>query len=311
MQKLVETFSRLMPVWVIVLVVAGFYYPQGFILFKPYLDPMFFFTMIGIGAVLNFSDFKPILKKPHIVALGLMAQFLIMPGLGFVIGALLDLSVPLKLGLILVGCVPGAMASNVIAFLARTDVAFSIALTSSATLLSPILTPFLTYLYAHTLLDIPFWKMFVFIIEVVILPLIIGFLFRHYFERQISRFSFIFPAFSTVFIALICAVVVAINRNYFLELTPIIFIAVFVHNLLGLIFGYGAGALFRFDRKRKRTLAIEVGMQNAGLGALLALEHFTSQTALIPAAFATWCVITASILAEIWAGKKAKEGGRA
>ena len=300
MRKIFEGFSRLMPVWVLMLGVVGFYYPKGFILLKPYLDLMFFFTMVGIGAVLNFSDFKPILKRPQTVGLGLLAQFLIMPGLGFLIGELLNLPVPLSLGLILVGSVPGAMASNVIAYLAKTDVAYSIALTSSATLLSPILTPLLIFVYAHTMIEIPFLKMVITIIEIVIAPLFIGFILRHFFERYVNRFSYIFPALSTVFIALICAMVVAINRDYFLGLTIVMFIGVFFQNLLGMIFGYGAAAVYRFDRKRKRTLAIEVGMQNAGLGALLALKHFDSQTALIPAAFATWCVITASILAEIW-----------
>lgn len=271
---------------------------------RPYLDLMFFFTMVGIGAVLNFSDFKPILKKPYVVGLGIFAQFLIMPALGFIIGELLNLSIPLKLGLILVGCVPGAMASNVIAYIARTDVAYSIALTSIATLISPVLTPALLLFYAHTMLDIPFFKMFLTIIEIVIAPLFIGFILRHFFEKQINRFSYIPPAFSTAFVAIICAMVVAMNRDYFLDLTGIVFVAVFVHNLLGMLLGYGAGIVYRFDLKRKRTLAIEVGMQNAGLGALLALKHFGSETALIPAAFATWCVITASILAEIWSRGK-------
>ena len=303
-KKIFEGFSRLMPFWVILLGVVGFFYPGGFLILRPYLDLMFFFTMVGIGAVLNFSDFRPILKKPYTVGLGIGAQFLIMPALGFMIGEFLDLSTPLKLGLILVGSVPGAMASNVIAYLAKTDVAYSIALTSTATLLSPLLTPALLFFYAHTLLDIPFFKMFLTIIEIVITPLFIGFLLRHFFERQINRFSYISPAFSAAFVALICAMVVAMNRDYFLELTRLVFIAVFLQNSLGMILGYGAAIVYRFDLKRKRTLAIEVGMQNAGLGALLALKHFGSQTALIPAAFATWCVITASILAEIWAQRE-------
>jgi len=300
MQKIFESFSRLMPVWVVVLGVAGFFYPGAFVVLRPYLDLMFFFTMIGIGAVLNFSDFKPIFNKPQTVALGLFAQFLIMPALGFAIGKALNLSPSLRLGLVLAGCVPGAMASNVIAYLAKTDVAYSIAITSSATLLSPLLTPVLIYCYARTFIDIPFIGMFLTIIKVVILPLITGLIIRHFFEKQVQRIQYVFPAFSTLFIACICAMVVALNRDYFLGLTAVIFLAVFVHNFSGLVMGYGAGILFRFSKKRKRTLAIEIGMQNAGLGALLALKHFGSQTALVPAVFATWCVITASVLAEIW-----------
>jgi len=300
MKRIFEFFTRLMPVWVVLLGIIAFFFPGVFVHLNAYMDFLFFCTMVGIGAVLNFDEFKPIFRKPQVVALGITAQFVIMPGLGFIIGQLLNLSVPLRLGLILVGSVPGAMASNVIAYLARTDVAYSIAVTSTATLLSPLLTPMLTFVYANTLIDIPFWGMFFTIIKVVILPLVIGFVLRHYCKQSIERISWFFPAFSTVFIALICALVVALNRDHFLGLTLIVFIAVFFQNLFGLTLGYGAGMVFRFTDKRRRTLAIEVGMQNAGLGALMALKHFSVDTAIVPAVFATWCVITASILAEIW-----------
>ena len=306
MKNVFELFSRLMPVWVVLFGIIGFFSPDPVTFFKPYIEWMFFFTMKGIGAVLNFSEFIPILKKPHTVFLGIFAQFLIMPSLAFVIGNLLDLSVPLKLGLILAGCVPGAMASNVIAYLAKTDVAYSIAITSTATLLAPVLTPVLTYLYAHTIIDVPFLKMFLLIIKIVILPLFLGFLLRRFYRKKIDKISYIFPAFSTVFIALICAVVVAANRESLLKVSLVVFIAVFMLNLSGLVLGYFAGALYRFDERRRRTLAIEVGMQNAGLGALLALTLFTDETAIVPAIFATWCVITASVLAEIWSFRSNK-----
>ncbi len=300
MEKYFRFFSWLMPVWIILLGTAGFFYPEPFLCLKPCLDLMFFFTMTGIGAVLNVSDFKPILTNPHVVFMGIFAQFLIMPALGFLIGYILNLSVPLKLGLILAGSVPGAMASNVISYLARTDVAYSISITTVATLISPLITPMLIMLYAHTIIAILFMAMLGTLIKIVILPLLIGFLIRHYFEMQIEKFSYVFPAFSTIFIAFICAMVVALNRDYIYELSVLVFVAVVLHNLLGLGFGYTVALCFRFTTKRARTLALEVGMQNAGLGALLALKHFSAQTALVPAVFATWCVITGSLLAERW-----------
>lgn len=290
-----------MPLWVMIVAVIGFFYPKPLTFFEPYLEWMFFFTMLGIGVVLHLSDFKPLLQRPQLVFLGLLAQFLIMPALGYAIGNILDLSVPLRLGLILVGSVPGAMASNVIAYLAKIDVAYSVALTSTATLLAPVLTPALTFFYAHTIIDIPFWQMFSSIIKIVILPLLLGFFLRHFLKSSLERFNYIFPAFSTIFIALICGMVVALNRDFIVALTLVVFLAVFLHNLFGLIFGYALASLYRFDKRRRKTLAIEVGMQNAGLGAVLALKHFSFQAALMPAVFATWCVITASILAEIWA----------
>ena len=219
MKKLFELFSRLMPAWVVLFGVIAFFFPSPVLLFKPYFEWMFFLTMIGIGAVLNFSEFIPIIKRPHTVFLGLLAQFLIMPVLAFLIGHILDLAVPLKLGLILAGCVPGAMASNVIAYLAKTDVAYSISITSAATLLSPILTPVLTYLYAHTIIEVPFLKMFLLIIKIVILPLCIGFILRYFCRDNINKVSYVFPSISTIFIALICAVVVAANRKSLLKVS--------------------------------------------------------------------------------------------
>ena len=100
--------------------------------------------------------------------------------------------------------------------------------------------------------------------------------------------------------------VVALNRDVFLAMTGKVLIAVVLLNVLGMLLGYGAGILYRFDVRRRRTLSIEVGMQNAGLGAVLALNHFGAQEALVPAVFATWCVITASVLAEIWAKRAQK-----
>jgi BASS family bile acid:Na+ symporter len=142
--------------------------------------------------------------------------------------------------------------------------------------------------------------MFFSIIKMVILPLILGMGMKNIFREKLEKVIQVFPALSTVFIASICGLVVALNKNYLINITAMIFLAVFLHNLFGLILGYGAGKLYGFDQRRCRTLSLEVGMQNAGLGAVLALKHFSSQTAIPNAFFATWCVITGSILAEIW-----------
>ena len=293
--------------WVVASGVVGYLYPPPLVWFKPYLEWMFFGTMLGIGCTMRFSDFRPLRQHPQLVLLGILAQFVIMPGCGFLIAKALRLPPELFLGMILVGVVPGAMASNVIAYLARTDVAYSIALTSTATLLSPILTPSLTYLYANTVIEIDFWQMCLSILKIVILPLLIGFGLKHFFQQKIEKIHDVFPALSTICIAIICGMVVALNQSRIASLTLIVFLAIFTHNLLGYTGGYLAGRLFRFDLRRRRTLAIEVGMQNAGLGAVLAITHFSPETALVPAIFATWCVITASLLARLW-GRDVQEG---
>lgn len=300
MKRISEFITRLLVVWVVLAGIAGYLYPPVLTCMKGHIEWLFAFTMLGIGAVLTPKDFEPVAKKPHLVLMGTIAQFAIMPALGFVIAKLLRLPPDLALGVILVGAVPGAMASNVISYLARADVAYSIALTSMSTLLAPLLTPSLTYLFGRTYVDIHFWPMFLSIIKIVIVPLLLGLSLRRFFPDIIERISFVFPLMSTIAIALICGLVVALNRDYLAQVSALIFVAVVLHNALGLLLGYGAGKAYRFDVKRCRTLAFEVGMQNAGLGAVLALKHFSARAALPNALFATWCIITAAVLAELW-----------
>jgi len=303
LNKILDYFSKLLVLWVILAVLVGYFLPNILLFFKNYTEWLFAFTMFGIGAVLNFSDFIPIFKRPQVLLLGTLAQFGIMPILGFIIAKSLRLPSDLALGVILVGAVPGAMASNVISYLAKADVAYSIALTTTSTFLSPLLTPLFTYIFARTFIEIKFWQMFLSIIKMVILPLLFGLGIKYLFKEKIEKINKVFPAISSLFIAFICGLVVALNKEYLVKVSFLIFWAVFLHNLLGLILGYGAGILYRFDVIRRRTLSIEVGMQNAGLGAVLAIKHFSYQSALPNAFFAVWCIITASVLAEIWARK--------
>ncbi|MCM8801594.1 MAG: bile acid:sodium symporter family protein [Candidatus Omnitrophica bacterium] len=261
LNKVADLFTRLLVIWVLLAVFCGCIWPNLLIKFKPYTEWFFALTMFGIGMVLSFGDFKPIFKNPKVVLLGTLAQFAIMPALGFFLAKLLRLPPPLALGVILVGSVPGAMASNMISYLAGADVALSIALTSFSTFLSPILTPAFTYIFAHTYIEIKFWPMFLSIIKMVILPLILGLGIKYILKQKLDKIIKLFPALSAVFIAFICGLVVALNRDYLKNITLMIFLAVFLHNLLGLVFGYGAGRLFCFDKKRSLTLSIEVGMQ--------------------------------------------------
>lgn len=152
--------THLLVVWVLLAVAVGFLWPKALVFFKDYTEWLFAFTMFGIDAVLSFKDFVPVFKKPQLVLLGTPAQFGIMPALGFTLAKLLRLPAQLALGIILVGAVPGAMASNVISYLARADVAYSVALTSTSTFLSPVLTPLFTYIFGRTLIEIKFWPIF-------------------------------------------------------------------------------------------------------------------------------------------------------
>ncbi len=304
LNRILEKFTKLIVVWVLVTVAAGFVWPELISRLKTYSDWLFALTMFGIGAVLQAEDFIPIFKKPQKVVLGTLAQFVIMPALGFMIALILKLPPALALGLILAGAVPDAMAAGVMTYLASADVALSVSLTTLTTLISPVATPALTYLFGRVFIPVNFWPIFLSILKMVIAPLCAGLLVRHYFSKYIEKIKPVFPAMSTLFIAFICGLVTALNRDYIAKMSAMIFLAVVLHNLFGLVLGYGAGKLFGFEKKQCRTLSIGVGMQNAGLGAVLALKHFSAESAIPNALFAVWCIVTAAILALFWRQKE-------
>lgn len=263
----------------------------------------FAFTMFGIGAVLQIEDFKRIAKRPVIVLIGSAAQFSIMPLGSFALTKLFKLPPEIAVGLILTGSAPGAMASNVMSYIAKADTAYSVSLTTVSTLLCPLLTPGLTFLLARSKLEVPFWEMVLDVIKMVIIPLFIGFGVRHYFKEKIKKVLPIFPAISVTFIIFICSMVIALNNNRMGQVTGIVLATAVILNIYGMICGYGVGSIFRMEVPRRRTLSIEIGMQNAGLGTVLALEHFGEQAAIPAAIFVFICIITASIMAEIWQKK--------
>jgi bile acid:Na+ symporter, BASS family len=297
-------FSNQMFLWVVIVALAGYFFPQILVPLNPYKDWLFAFTMLGIGMVLSPKDIQSLWKKPVPVLLGSAAQFVIMPLLAFIVAKMLNLPAELAAGLILAGAVPDAMAAGVVSYLAEADVAFSVSLTTLTTIVSPVVTPALTKCFAGQYVQVDFLPMFLSIIEIVIVPLAVGFLVKRRFTSAIEKFEPVFPAFSTVFIAFICGLVVALNQEKLTQLTYKIFLAVVLLNAGGLILGYAAGKLFRFNVKYCRTLAIGVAMQNAGLGVVLALNHLPKEAAIPNALFATWCIITASLLARFWTRRK-------
>jgi BASS family bile acid:Na+ symporter len=256
--------------------------------------------MFGIGAVLRVDDFKRIANKPIIVLIGCCTQFTVMPLGAFVLAKFFGLPPEISVGLILTGSAPGAMASNVMSYVAKADTAYSVSLTTVSTLLSPLLTPGLTFLLASSELDVPFWDMVLDVICMVILPLFVGFGVRHYFRKGVEKILPIFPAISVTFIIFICSLVIALNKSRLAQLTTVILAVVLVLNLYGMLAGYGVGSVFRMGLRRRRTLAIEIGMQNAGLGTTLALAHIGKEAALPAAVFVFVCIITASVMAAVW-----------
>jgi BASS family bile acid:Na+ symporter len=300
LKKILGFYTKYFAVWVIVFGIVAYLYPNLFVAFKPGMDWFFALTMFGIGVVLQVEDFKRIVQKPIIVLIGSAAQFTIMPLGAFLLAKIFRLPPEIAVGLILTGSAPGAMASNVMSYIAKADTAYSVSLTTVSTLLCPILTPGLTFLLAQSRLEIPFWEMVLSVIKMVVLPLFVGFGVRHYFKEKIDKILPVFPAISVTFIIFICSLVIALNKENLAAVTGIILAAAIILNAYGMLAGYGVGSVFRLNTRRRRTLAIEIGMQNAGLGTILALKHFGEKAAMPAAIFVFICIITASAMSAIW-----------
>jgi BASS family bile acid:Na+ symporter len=298
--KILSFYTRYFAVWVILFGIVAYLVPAPFVAMRPAMDWFFALTMFGIGAVLDASDFKRILAKPLVIVIGCCSQFTIMPFGAFILVKLFHLPPEIAVGLILTGSAPGAMASNVMSYIAKADAAYSVSLTTVSTLLAPLLTPGLTLILAGAMLDVPFLNMVLSVMKMVIVPLLIGFALKYYFKEKVRKISAIFPAISVTFIIFICSLVIALNKNYLIMITAVTVIAALVLNIYGMLAGYGIGTLFGLGIARKRTLSIEIGMQNAGLGTVLALKHFGERAAVPAASFVFICIITASIMAALW-----------
>ncbi len=303
MKKIASIIASNITLIVLAVTALSLFVPASFTWIAPsVITPMLGVIMFGMGLTLKPSDFKPVLLHPKDIAIGELAQFLIMPLLAWLICKLLNLPQQLALGVILVGCCPGGTASNVICYLAKGDVALSVAMTGVSTLLAPIVTPALVLLLAGKSVDVDVIGMFMSIVQVVIAPIIIGFLASHYFKTLTEKVVPFLPMVSTLSIAAIIGIIVSHNAANILSCSLIVALAVVLHNVLGLALGYGAGRLLRLSPSKRRAISIEVGMQNSGLATSLATTHFAMfPMAAVPGAmFSVWHNFSGSIAAQIF-----------
>lgn len=266
------------------------------------ITPMLGIVMFGMGLTLSPSDFRPVLQHPKDIIVGEVAQFLIMPTLAWLLCELLSLPTELAIGVILVGCCPGGTASNVICYLAKGDVALSVAMTGVSTLLAPLITPALVLLLAGESVNVDVVGMFTSIVQVVILPIFLGVVARHYFARTTKRIIPLMPMISTVSIAVIIGIIVSHNATNIISCSLIVAVVVILHNVFGLALGYGLSAFMGTEHKKRIAIAIEVGMQNSGLATSLAATHFAMfPMATVPGAmFSVWHNFSGSIAAQIF-----------
>lgn len=297
---MLNQFNRLFPLWAILLSLLAYAFPGFFVGFKIYIIPMLSLVMFFMGLTLTVADFKRVLRSPKPIAIGVLLQFLLMPLLAFALAIALQLPKQLAAGLILVGCCAGGTASNVVCYLARGDVALSISLTMVSTLLGVVLTPLLCLLYVSQSIDLDHWSMLLSIVKMVLLPVISGVLLNYYFHRSVQRLEPLLPGLSIITIVLLIAIIVAINQASLVDVGGQVLLAVVLHNTLGLVAAYGLASLLGLSAVQCRTIAIEVGMQNSGLGVALAMKYFSPLAALPGALFSIWHNISGSLLAGFW-----------
>ena len=267
------------------------------------INPMLGLIMFGMGLTLKPTDFQVVFQRPKDVLLGCLAQFTVMPLLAWVLARLFSLPDELALGVILVGCCPGGTASNVIAFLARGDLALSVGMTATSTVLAPLLTPLLVWLMAGTFVNVDAAGMLLSILYVVIAPIVGGFAIQRLFPSFTRKAVDYLPAFSSLMIAATVAIVVSHTADRLLMGGLLVVLVVILHNLLGLATGYALARLLGLPREKRIAVSIEVGMQNSGLASGLATLHFASfPMATIPGAvFSVWHNISGALAARYFA----------
>lgn len=270
------------------------------------INPMLGVIMFGMGLTLSPHDFRLVLSRPKDILIGCMAQFTIMPLLAWLLTSAFSLPKELALGVILVGCCPGGTASNVITYLAKGDLALSVGMTATSTLLAPILTPLLVWLMAGTMVHVNTLGMLQSIVYVVIAPIIGGLLCQRFLPRLTQRVTPYLPAFSSIVIAMVVGIIVSHNASRLMVGGMLVLVVVILHNLLGLVLGFSIGRLLRLQNAKCVALSIEVGMQNSGLASSLAVLHFAAfPMATIPGAiFSVWHNISGTLAAKLYQRKQ-------
>ena len=303
MKRLCNYISKYMGAIVVLVAAIALFLPSSFLWVDTWaINPMLGVIMFGMGLTLSPQDFRIVFSRPKDIIIGCLAQFTVMPLLALGLSWAFALPKELALGVILVGCCPGGTASNVITYLAKGDLALSVGMTATSTLLAPLLTPLLVWLLAGTMVEVDTIGMLLSIVYVVIAPIVVGLIFQRYLPKFTKSTVPYLPAFSSIVIAFVVGIVVSHNADRLLVGGMIVVLVVMLHNLCGLSLGYIIGRLLGLADSKKRAISIEVGMQNSGLASSLATLHFAAfPLATIPGAiFSVWHNISGALVARIY-----------
>jgi len=310
--RIVSLLTSAFPVWVLVCSVLALVRPELFTWFSgPLITLGLGVIMLSMGMTLGFDDFRRVARERGRVLPGVLLQYTVMPALGWSIGYLLALPTPFAVGLVLVSCCPGGTASNVISYLAKADVALSVTMTALSTLLAALMTPTLTALLAGNRIEVSALGLFLDTVQVVILPVAGGALLKWKFPRLIAPVLPAAPLVAVLTITLIVASVIGASREQIFDAGGRLLLAIFLLHALGFVFGYLAGKTMLRRENAARTVAIEVGMQNSGLGVVLARGNFTNPLVAVPSAISTVCHSLIGSLAAAWWSRSEPDTGSA
>jgi len=302
MGKFLSAITNAFPLWVVAGGALALHEPRWFTWFSgPWIVWGLAVIMLGMGVTLTMDDFRRVAVMPKPVALGFVAQYSIMPLLGWGIGHLLGLDTAFAVGLILVACCPGGTASNVVTFIARADVALSVVMTAVSTLAAVVMTPLLTTWLAGSRVEVDAWGLFTSTLQVVILPVALGVAINRYVPRAVATVLPVAPLVSVLTIALICASIIGQNAAAIREGAWRLMSAVFLLHAGGFALGYLVSRVLGQPMRTARTVSIEVGMQNSGLGVVLARKHFADPLTAVPSAISSvFHSVVGSFLAAWW-----------
>lgn len=287
------------PVFILLGTVLAWIFPAPFLPLSDYINQFLMVIMFGMGLTLTIPDFKEIARRPLPILIGVIAQFVIMPLTAVFVAKVLGLNPMLTVGLLMLGSVPGGTSSNVITYLARGDVALSVAMTSVSTLVSPIMTPILMLLLAGAQTDVDGAGMALSLVQTVLVPVIGGLVLRYLLDRWIGYIAPVLPWISIVGIGGVVFPTVANNVDRLVQMGVIVFAAVLLHNVLGYTLGFFTGKALKMPASYNRTMAVEIGTQSAGLASGMSAKFFAPEAALPGACAAVLHNITGAVFSAI------------
>ena len=283
-----RVFVNLFPLWVILFSFTALLRPELFTWFSGNLITLGLgIIMLGMGLTLKITDFKILFKNPRWTIIGVLTQFSVMPFMGWAISKILDLPNFFAVGLILVSCCPGGTASNVIAYLSNLNVAFSVTMTFISTITGVVLTPLLITNISGELINVDLDSLLLSTTKVVLLPVFIGLFVSKYFQSFTNKIIVYSPSIAVIFIVLIVASIIGEGKEIILNSGINLLISIMILHLLGFIIGYAISFIFLRDKKLSKTICIEIGMQNSGLGVVLAKENYVNPSTAIPSAISS------------------------